>query len=53
MQSDCTDSGTADGKTFFAQKGDFWTYREGGTEGDATQGTPVAIMQVIVLFSRT
>jgi quercetin dioxygenase-like cupin family protein len=41
---------TVDGKTFTAQKGDFWTCREGGTEGDANKGTTVAIMHVIDLL---
>jgi quercetin dioxygenase-like cupin family protein len=41
---------TVDGKTFTAQKGDFWTCRAGGTEGDANTGTTVAIMHVIDLL---
>ncbi len=41
---------TVDGKTFTAQQGDFWTCRAGGTEGDANQGTTVAIMPVIDLL---
>ena len=42
---------TVDGKTFTAQKGDFWTCREGGTEADANKGTSVAIMNVIDLLT--
>jgi quercetin dioxygenase-like cupin family protein len=41
---------TVDGKTFTAQKGDFWTCRAGGTEGDANKGTTVASMHVIDLL---
>ncbi len=41
---------TVDGKTFTAQKGDFWTCRAGGTEADANKGTTVAIMHVIDLL---
>ena len=41
---------TQNGKTWTAKKGDFWTCKEGGTEGDVNKGETVAIMRAIDLL---